>query len=43
MIKKTKSGYQLVSKKTGKNLGKSKTKKGIFKRLREVEYYKRHK
>jgi len=40
MIKKVKGGYKLVSKKTGRNLGKAKTKKGILKRERQVEYFK---
>jgi hypothetical protein len=42
MIRKVKGGYKVVSK-TGKNLGKSKTKKGAVKRLRQVEWFKRHK
>ena len=40
MIRKTKSGYVLKSKKTGRILGKSKSKKGILKRQRQVEYFK---
>jgi len=39
MIKKTKSGYKVTSKK-GKNLGKTKTKTAAKKRLKQVEYYK---
>ena len=39
-IIKTDSGYKLVSKKTGKNLGTSKTKAGIMKRERQVQYFK---
>lgn len=39
MIKKTKSGYKVVSH-SGKNLGKSSTKKGAIKRLKQVEYFK---
>ena len=39
-IIKTGSGYKLVSKKTGKNLGTSTSKAGIEKREREVEYFK---
>lgn len=42
MIRKVKSGYKVVSKE-GKNLGKYKTKKAALKRLRQVEYFKRHK
>jgi hypothetical protein len=42
MIKKEGNKYTVRSK-TGKNLGKSKTKKGALKRLRQVEYFKRHK
>lgn len=41
MIRKTKSGYKLVSKKTGKNLGTAKTKKQILKREAQVEYFKK--
>lgn len=41
MIRKTSSGYKLVSKKTHKNLGTAKTKAGILKRERQVEYFKR--
>ena len=41
MIKKTKSGYQVVSK-GGKKLSKpSLSKAGAEKRLREIEYFKR--
>ena len=40
MIRKTKSGYKVVSKK-GKNLGKFATKKAAKKRLAQVEYFKR--
>lgn len=40
MIKKTSKGYKLVSRKTGKNLGTAKTKAGILKRERQVEYFK---
>ena len=39
MIKKTKRGYQVVSK-TGKNLGRSATKKAAQTRLRQGEYFK---
>ena len=39
-IIKTGSGYKLVSKKTGKNLGTATSKAGIEKREREVEYFK---
>lgn len=40
MIKKTKDGYKLVSKTTGRNLGTSKTKEGIEKREKQVNYFK---
>ena len=39
MIRKTKGGYKVVSKK-GKNLGKFTTKKAAKKRLKQVEYFK---
>ena len=39
-IIKTGGGYKLVSKKTGKNLGTAKTRAGILKRERQVEYFK---
>lgn len=39
-IIKTSGGYKLVSKKTGKNLGKAKTKAGIEKRERQVQFFK---
>jgi hypothetical protein len=39
-VVKTSSGYKLVSKKTGKNLGTATSKAGIMKREREVEYFK---
>ena len=39
-IVKTSGGYKLVSKTTGKNLGTSKTKSGIMKRERQVQYFK---
>lgn len=39
-ISKVKGGYELKSKKTGKNLGKYPTKAGAEKREREVEYFK---
>ena len=39
-IIKTGGGYKLVSKKTGKNLGTAKTKAGIMKRERQVQYFK---
>ena len=42
MIKKTKSGYKIVSKKTGKSLSKNiPTKKAAVKRLRQIEYFKK--
>lgn len=40
MIKKIKTGYKLLSKKTGKNLGTAKTLKGIKKREKQVNYFK---
>jgi hypothetical protein len=40
MIKKTKGGYKLVSKTTGRNLGTAKTKAGIIKREKQVEMFK---
>jgi len=44
MIKKTKSGYKIVSEKSGKNLGGPyKTKAEAEKRLRQVEFFKRKK
>jgi hypothetical protein len=39
-IIKTKSGYKLVSKSTGKNLGTASSLEGIKKREREVQYFK---
>lgn len=39
MIKKEKSNYKVESK-SGKNLGKYKTKKEAEKRLKQVEYFK---
>lgn len=41
-IKKVKGGYKLVSKTTGRNLGTAKTKAGIIKRERQVQYFKTH-
>ena len=40
MIKKTAGGYKLVSKTTGRNLGTAKTKVGIEKREKQVNYFK---
>jgi len=40
MIKKIKGGYQLVSKTTGRNLGTAKTKEGIAKREKQVNYFR---
>jgi hypothetical protein len=40
MIKKIKGGYKLVSKTTGRNLGTAKTKEGIIKREKQVNYFK---
>ena len=39
-IVKVSGGYELKSKKTGKNLGKSPSRAGALKREREVEYFK---
>ena len=39
-IVKTSSGYKLVSKSTGKNLGTATSKAGIIKRERQVQYFK---
>jgi hypothetical protein len=39
-VVKTGSGYKLVSKTTGKNLGTASSLEGIKKREREVEYFK---
>lgn len=44
MIIKTKSGYMVVSKKTGRNLGGPyKTEKAAKERLRVIEFFKRKK
>lgn len=44
MIKKTKSGYEVVSEKTGKPLSKKTlTKEQAVKRLEQVEYFKHNK
>ena len=43
MIVKIKGGYEVKSEKTGRNLGKSKTRAGALKRLRQVEYFKHKK
>lgn len=40
MIRKVKGGYRLVSRKTGRNLGTAKTKAGILKRERQIQYFK---
>lgn len=42
-IRKTKTGYVLKSKTTGRTLGKSKTKAGIIKRMKQVEFFKNKK
>lgn len=43
MIKKVKGGYKVVSKTSGKNLGGPyKTKSEARKRLKQIEYFKRH-
>ncbi len=39
MIRKTSSGYQVLSEK-GRNMGKYKTLKDAKKRLRQIEYFK---
>ena len=41
MIRKVKGGYRLLSRKTGRNLGTARTKAGILKRERQVQYFKR--
>ena len=41
MIVKTKTGYKVVSEKTGRNLGNAKTLGEAKKRLEQVEYFKR--
>ena len=41
-IVKTSSGFKLVSKKTGKNLGEYPSKEGAEKRERQVQYFKHH-
>jgi len=44
MIKKVKSGYKVLSEKTGKNLGGPyKSREEAEKRLRQVEFFKRKK
>jgi hypothetical protein len=44
MIKKVKDGYQVLSEKTGKNLGGPyKTREQAKKRLKQVEFFKRNK
>lgn len=44
MIKKTKSGYQVVSEKSGKPLSKKNLSKGeAEKRLHQIEYFKHKK
>ena len=43
MIKKERTGYALYSKSGSKKLGESKTKKGIEKREKQVEYFKHKK
>ncbi len=44
MIVKVKGGYQVVSEKTGRNLGGPyKTKEEAERRLRQVEFFKRRK
>jgi hypothetical protein len=40
MIKKVKEEYQVVSEKSGRNMGTYKTKEEAIKRLRQVEYFK---
>ncbi len=40
MIRKTKGGYKLTSKTTGRNLGTAKTLAGIKKREAQVEMFK---
>ena len=40
MIVKTTSGYKVVSEKSGRNLGATKTLAGAKRRLAQVEYFK---
>jgi len=40
MIRKTKEGYKVVSKTTGRNLGVSPTKAGAIKREKQVQMFK---
>lgn len=40
MIKKTKSGYEVVSKETGRKMGSYKTRTEAEKRLAQVEMFK---
>jgi len=42
MIRKVKGGFKVVSK-SGKNLGKYKSRKAAEKRLRQVEFFKHKK
>jgi len=43
MIIKTKSGYKIIAKTTGKVLGRFKSKKEVLERLRQIEYFKHKK
>ena len=43
MIRKIKGGYRLFSRKTGRNLGTAKTKAGILRRERQVQFFKHRK
>jgi len=40
MIRKIKDGYQVVSEKSGRNMGTYKTEEEAKKRLRQIEYFK---
>jgi hypothetical protein len=39
MIRKTRSGYRIVSHKTGRNMGTYKSRKQAVKRLRQIKHY----
>lgn len=43
MIRKVKGGYRLLSRKTGRTLGTARTKAGILRRERQVQFFKRRK
>ena len=43
MIRKVGKKFNIYSEKSGKRLGSYRTKAAALKRLREIEYFKRHK